>query len=225
MNNKKIEYLNYNLSEDTPLYGNGSGIEFKPEKEIAKGDSCNTLILTFPNHSGTHIDFPCHFKPNGETNNDYSPDFWEFENVDLIDFSNKVEDNQLIGPDIFLDNQNENTELLLIRTGYHLHRGTDRYTLTPPGLSPDLASFLRLKYPKLRCIGLDIISISSYGNREAGREAHHAFLNPKNGQPILLIEDMKLEGKGPYDKVIVAPLMIDKADGAPCTVLAYKGDQ
>ena len=33
---------------------------------------------------------------------------------------------------------------------------------------------------------------------------------------------MKLEGVGPYDKVIVAPLMIDKTDGAPCTVLAYK---
>ena len=35
MNDKKIEYLNYNLSEDTPLYGNGHGIQFKPEKEIA----------------------------------------------------------------------------------------------------------------------------------------------------------------------------------------------
>jgi kynurenine formamidase len=66
-----------------------------------------------------------------------------------------------------------------------------------------------------------LISISSYTNREEGRKAHHAFLNPQEGEPILLIEDMKLDIDGPFDKVIVAPLLIDKTDGAPCTVIAY----
>ena len=37
----------------------------------------------------------------------------------------------------------------------------------------------------------------------------------------LLIEDMKLDTNGPFDKVIVAPLLIEHADGVPCTVFAY----
>ena len=68
---------------------------------------------------------------------------------------------------------------------------------------------------------MDLISISSYSNREEGRKAHHAFLNPDEGEPILLIEDMKLDTNSSFNKVIVAPLLIDNADGSPCTVLAY----
>jgi kynurenine formamidase len=68
---------------------------------------------------------------------------------------------------------------------------------------------------------MDLISVSSYCNRLEGRKAHYAFLNPEEGEPILLIEDMKLDIDGPIDKVIVAPLLIDKADGSPCTVIAH----
>jgi kynurenine formamidase len=68
---------------------------------------------------------------------------------------------------------------------------------------------------------MDLISVSSYSNRSEGRKAHHAFLNPAEGEPVLLIEDMKLDVFDLIFKVIVAPLRIEKADGAPCTVMAY----
>lgn len=214
-------FLSYSLSQDTPLYGNGEGIYFTPDKEMIKGHSCNTTNLTFPNHSGTHIDLPSHFNPNGKTLNDYPATYWQFDVVQLIDLSGKVDDGQIIGPELFTDLENFETELLLIKTGYGAYRGTDRYTITPPGLSADLGPFLRNNFPKLRCIGMDLISVSSYSNRDEGRKAHHAFLNPDEGEPILLIEDMKLDMDGPFNKVIVAPLLIDNADGAPCTVLAF----
>ena len=216
-----MEYLSYYISENTPSYGNGEGIIISPDKETNKGDSCNTINLTLSNHSGTHIDLPYHFNPNGKTLNDYSPSFWQFQFVEIIDLSGKVSDCQIIEPELLLKLKNKKTELLLIKTGYGVHRGTDRYTLTPPGLSADLAPFLRKNFPQLRCIGMDLISISSYSNRKEGRKAHHAFLNPKEGEPILLIEDMKLDIEGPFKKVIVSPLLIDKADGTPCTVMAF----
>ena len=115
---------------------------------------------------------------------------------------------------------NRDIELLLIKTGFGNYRGTDRYTLTPPGLSSELASYFRQEFPVLRCVGMDLISVSSYSNREEGRKAHREFLNPKEGQPILLIEDMKLDVDDVFKKVIVAPLLIENADGAPCTVIA-----
>ena len=216
-----MKYLSYFISEKTPLYGNGTGIKFTPDKKMSKDDSCNTMNLSFPNHSGTHIDFPYHFSLDGKTLNDYPASYWQFDHIDLIDLSGKVDDCQIIGTEIFFSLENSDTDLLLIKTGYGAWRGTDRYTLTPPGLSATLAPFLRKKFLKLRCIGMDLISVSSYSNREEGREAHHSFLKPIEGDPILLIEDMKLDTNGPFNKVIVAPLLIDNADGTPCTVLAY----
>ena len=216
-----IKYLSYSLSEKTPLYGNGKGIHFSSDKKMSKGDSCNTMNLSFLNHSGTHIDFPYHFNPDGKTINDYPADYWQFTQVELINLSGSVNDRQIIVPDIFPKPINCEADLVLIKTGYEKYRGTNRYTLTPPGLSADLAPYFREKYPKLRCVGMDLISVSSYSNREEGRKAHHAFLNPDKSEPILLIEDMNLNVDGPFNTVIVAPLLIDNADGAPCTVLAF----
>ena len=213
--------LSYHISNETPLYGNATDMELTPDKRIVNGNSCNTMNLSFPNHSGTHIDFPYHFNPHGKTSSDYSADFWAFDHVEIVDFSDNVADRQLIGPEMFSNIENEKTDLLLIKTGYGIYRGSDHYTLTPPGLSSKLAVYLREHLPKLRCVGVDLISISSYSNREEGHKAHHAFLNPDDGKPILLIEDMKLDTNGPFDKVIVAPLLIEHADGVPCTVFAY----
>jgi arylformamidase len=139
----------------------------------------------------------------------------------MVDFSGKLTDKQIIGPELFSATGNPLTNLLLGKTGYASYWGTDRYTMSPPGLAADLAVCFRNNYPKLRCVGMDLISISSYSNRKEGREAHLAFLNPDHGDPILLIEDMKLDSSDNYEKVIVAPILIDNADGSPCTVFAY----
>ena len=217
-----IKYLSYYLSEQTPLYGNSKGINFNLDKQINCGDSCNTMNLSFPNHSGTHIDLPSHFDKNGKTLSDYPAKFWEFNNVSVFDLSGTAGDSQMITPEMFQNLEDINVDLLLIKTGYGKYRGTDRYTLTPPGLSSKLAGYFRNNFPKIRCIGMDLISITSYSNREEGRKAHHEFLNPKGSEkPILLIEDMNLDITCSIKKVIVAPLLIEKADGVPCTVLAF----
>ena len=130
MNN--IFFLSHYISNETPLYGNGKGIELTPDKQIHSGDSCNTTNFAFPNHSGTHIDFPYHFNPAGKTINDYPAEYWQFDYVETIDLSGKVDDSQIIGPELLTSLGNKKTELLLIKTGYGAYRGTDRYTLTPP---------------------------------------------------------------------------------------------
>ena len=220
-NKQKIVFLSYSLSEATPLYGNGTGISFSNDKEITKGDSCNTMNLSFSNHSGTHIDLPYHFDKSGKTINDYSADFWEFNNVEIIDLSNRVSECEIIDSKKIPEIKNPDADLILIKTGFSFFRGSDKYTLTPPGLSSKLAKYFRINYPKIRCVGMDLISISSYSNREEGRKAHIEFLNPSKGDPILLIEDMKLDIDQSFDKVVVAPLQIDGADGVPCTILGY----
>jgi len=218
----KLKYLSYFISERTPLYGNGQGISIIPDKELINGDSCNTTNISFPNHSSTHIDLPCHFNSNGKNLNDYLASYWEFNHVKVVDLSSTLKDSQIIEPELINLGYDNNAEILIIKTGYGKFRGTDRYTITPPGLSSKLAPFLRQNFPKLRCLGVDLISISSYSNREEGRKAHHAFLNPNQSEnPILLIEDMKLDDNLLFKKIIVAPLLIDRANGTPCTIIGY----
>jgi arylformamidase len=115
----------------------------------------------------------------------------------------------------------ENPDLVLLKIGYHQYRGTDRYTLTPPGVSTKVADWLRKRYPKVRVLGMNLISVSSYANRTIGREAHHSFLNPESGAPILLLEDLYLEDCGELEKVVVVLIRVQNADAAPCTVIAF----
>jgi len=68
----------------------------------------------------------------------------------------------------------------------------------------------------IKAVGIDFISISNLNNRALGKEAHIAFL----GNNVLLIEDMKLSCVHSNLKtVIVLPLQVEGADGAPCTVI------
>lgn len=219
MNRDKAFFLSYNLSNSTPLYGNGAGLQFTLDKQMENSDSCNTMKWSFPNHAGSHIDAPRHFSLEGKFITEYPAQFWIFNQVEVVDVSASVTDCMIIEPNIFPRFKVDDPELVLIRTAYSRYRGTDRYTLTPPGISGGVAHWLREHYPSTRCVGMDLISVSSYSNRPTGRKAHQAFLNPESGEPILLLEDLNLDFRDHPKQVIVAPLQVEKADGSPCTVI------
>ena len=76
-------------------------------------------------------------------------------------------------------------------------------------------------------VGFDFISLSPYQNKEEGRKAHRTFLDPDGeNQPVLIIEDMDLEGDLSFMKQVwVAPWLIKGVDSAPCTVLGLVWDE
>ena len=64
-----------------------------------------------------------------------------------------------------------------------------------------------------------MISLTSKLDRLEGKKAHFSFLIEND---ILVLEDMDLSNlKETPDRVIIAPLLIEGADGSPCTVIAY----
>lgn len=217
-------YLSHPLSDDAPGYGGQKIFSSQPDKEIRKGDSCNTSIWKLSNHSGTHIDFPRHFFDRGNTMGDYKAGFFIFERVFVADIS-VVEPGMIIGSDdLNLANAPNGIELLFIKTGFGKYRGQPVYWQKNPGFHPDLAEYLRKAFPKLRAIGFDSISLSSFASRDLGREAHKAFLD--HDHPILPIEDMdlgRIDKNHKINRVIVAPMHVAGADGAPCTVMAMTG--
>ena len=75
-------FLSHFLDENTPIYGGiPDTISFSSISSINQGDTANSLKIGFPNHVGTHLDFPFHFNNNGKNSSDYSADFWIFRKV------------------------------------------------------------------------------------------------------------------------------------------------
>lgn len=209
-------YLSFFIDNDTPQYGGDKSINIKQRSSILNGDSSNSKLLELPNHVGTHIDFPKHFGPSGKTINDYPASFWIFNHPYILNYSAKPD--EIIELSGLIEEIPEVTDILIIKTGFQTYRGLEKYWKNNPGLSPELAQLLKKRCNGLRIIGFDFISLSSYQNREVGRIAHRKFLLENN---LLIIEDMNLaDFSDKVNKIIVLPLMINKADGSPVTIIA-----
>lgn len=220
--------LSYNITADAPLYPGTDPVITKVSKAISMGDSCNTFVITFSNHIGTHIDVPKHFFESGRAISDYSLKELIFTKPLIIDCPKQTE--EIIGIDDLEKAINSTDfDLLLIRTGFQKYRSDsnqnvenfDIYSCKNPCLSPKAAGWLRNNFSNIRAIGIDCISIASYAHRDLGRETHRVLLeNTAKGSPVLIIEDLNLSNQiNHFEEVIVAPLYIEDIDSAPCTVI------
>lgn len=209
--------LSYFLSEDSPIYGGVDNVSIKEDGVISKGDSANTKLLQLSNHSGTHIDYPNHFIDEGKKSDTYPAEFWFFDNPYMIKI--EANDEELI--DLTKEELSTiplKTDFLIINTGYWKYRNEKKYWNNNPGISPKLAKKLKEQFSKLRVLGVDLISITSYQHRSVGRVAHKVLLSEPS---ILLIEDLDLSGLHSIpDKIIALPTLLKSVDGAPIHVVA-----
>lgn len=214
-------YLSHILDVETPGFGGVQGFFNQQVRAISKGDSCNQSEWRLSNHIGTHIDAPLHFSNIGQAVSGAHAEQWIFTQVDIVEIP--VNAGELVLPGDWIDKVASDAELLLLRTGFEKFRGEEVYWASNPGLSAELAKELRRRFPKLRAIGVDFISATSFLHRKAGREAHQAFLDPAlTGNPIWIIEDMSLRDlRSKPIQVTVAPVRVREADGSPVTVFAF----
>lgn len=215
-----MQYLSHRLQKIIPVYGNKNAeIEIKKIKSIQEGDACNTYWIGFENHWGTHIDAPAHFFNNAPSIANYPPDYWFFKYTQVIEIP--VCKGVLIDIECLENKINIQTDLLLIKTGFQQWRGDKKYNVNNPGINSRVGRWLRDNYKSIKAIGFDFISISSYQNKDEGRLAHKAFLDPDaSGNPILIIEDMNLDmDLSRLRQVWVVPLIFEGIDSSPCTVI------
>ena len=222
MQKTKNIYLSYILEQNTPTYGNRNKFVAVKKSDISKGDIANDTTIETTVHIGTHIDMPYHFFEDGQTIEDFDIDFFNFKNILFIEINPKdlIIKNELLNELEKIENK-EIYELLIVKTGICNNRDNKEFWELNYGFDPEIAFYLKAFFPKIRVLGFDSISVSSFQNRMIGREAHKAFLNPQN--PILLLEDMDLTSVNKntnFERVIIAPLRIIKCDGLPCTVIA-----
>lgn len=215
--------LSHVIKSTTPSYGNRDCIEIITNSSIENGETANTSKWVFTNnHIGTHIDVPKHFSKNGKNTYEIPIENYIFKNVELVNVPCDI--GRLISINDFknINDLNIDVELLLIKTGYENYRIEDKYWNDNPGLSSELASYFRKRFKKLRCIGFDFISLTSWNHRLEGRLSHREFLTPDQpNSSILIIEDMSLENiASKINMVIVAPLFVEDGNGGAVTIFA-----
>ena len=216
-----LVYLSYPLDERTPTYGGGESLAVERVRSIERGDTANAARWSLSNHLGTHIDFPRHFVKDGRSFSDYPPSFFEFEKIGVVRLSETAPGAALGAEALGEVDGPPDAQIILAVTGFSALRGSPVYWENGPVFLPEIADFIRGRFPDVRIFGFDTISLSSWTDRETGRRAHRAFLGEE--PPILILEDMDLSPLGPGTCVLhvtVSPLRVAGADAAPVTVTA-----
>ena len=215
----RYQFLSHMYTQDQPAYGGAVEIKIDLIKAINAGDASNVFQFTMQNHWGTHVDAPNHFFENGKKIADYPPEFWFFAKPQVIEV--KLNQGEILAPGNWLNSVRRDTNILFFRSGWCKRRNDKSYTTENPGVHPDVGKYLRKNFPNIRMIGIDWISLSSYLDRELGREAHKVFLNPNGfNTPILIIEDVNLSGDlDGLVSVWVIPIRMQQLDSAPCTII------
>ncbi len=184
--------------------------EMSPHNAMDRGEPYNLSRISMGSHTGTHIDAPRHYLPNGATV-DQLPLGVLMGKAVVVDVTGKA----VIDVDALIAAGVKGSQRVLFKTsgGPYLERGETRQYCA---LLPDAAEMLVQWGVKL--VGIDQLSVE---NHEGGRSpVHHILL----GAGIVIIEGLRLSRAPAGDcEVICLPLAISGGDGAPArVVLRYR---
>lgn len=220
--------LSYDITIKSPVYSGDFSPLIEQIKDINNGDSCNKFCLRISSHCGTHIDTPRHFYAEGSAVTDYGIDKFIFCSPFTVKCRKKPSEAITIN-DLIKAKIAKTCDFLFIKTGFSRFRAhaPDIYCTKNPYISLAAADWLRVRFPSIRGIGIDCISISSVSNKTEGRKAHKIFLRESEAgnSTIFLIEDLYIPSDvNQIRKVMVFPLFVKDIDSAPCTVIGVLDD-
>jgi arylformamidase len=225
----RLLLLSHPLRGDSPVWPtNPPAAIVELQESIARGDPDNAARLALYSHSGTHVDTPWHFNPDGPAAWQLPIETFVFDAPRLIDVP--AGQRELIGPESFEPHAAVAVEadLLMIRTGWGARRVTDPtiYAAEGPMLHPDAARWL-IALPRLRAIATDAVSIGAIWNLPQTVETHHVLtgVGRTDGRFVLIYEDVRLVPEAVAAvRVNAWPLFIEGSDGSPVTIVAELAD-
>lgn len=205
----KIYDLSVNIYSNMLKWPSDPEIKINPVLSIENGASVNLSIFNMGSHTGTHIDAPYHFNPDGKTVDKLSL-------YDLIGEALVVE----IKSDIISVNELKNIDLnrykrILFKTknSSYLRRKEfcTKYTYL------DYRAAKKLVRYNVKLVGIDYLSIEKFDSRTHNV---HKILTRNN---IIILETLKLSKIKPGKYFLVAlPLKIKNCDAAPARVVLIK---
>jgi arylformamidase len=183
-------------------------VTIKRVKDMEQGDTANLSVISMGAHSGTHVDAPIHFVPQG-TEVDRMPPDTMVGRARVIE----IKDTASIKPEELLQHRIRRGERILFKTRNSSHVWQkDEFIEDFVYISDDGARFL--VDCGISLVGVDYLSVGSF--RHGGRYVHTTLLSGG----VWIIEGLNLSqvSSGRYD-LICLPLRLAKGDGAPARAI------
>ncbi|MCA9783183.1 MAG: cyclase family protein [Candidatus Delongbacteria bacterium] len=194
--------LSMPLCAGTPVYPGDPAFRFQTVRTVAE-DGCLVRELGFSSHFGTHVDAPSHTIEGGRTLN-VTPLELLVGEACILDLRGLARIGAHDLPDSLPANR------VLLHTGHSMAWMDPDWLGSHPVLEADAAR-------KLRDLGARLVGMDTFSLDDSPWPVHEILL----AEGVLLVENLVgLEQLPERFRLIVAPLRLLGADGAPARVLA-----
>jgi arylformamidase len=208
----KIIDVTLALRSDMPTWPGEPGPRITPHSQIAEGKPANVSILTFANHTGTHVDPPLHMLADGY-------------GVDELPLEALLGPARVIGYESaahisgqWLDRQRipRTVTRFVFRTlNSDLWRAPNR-EFRKDFVALDETAGQWLADHGAVLVGVDYLSVEPFGSSPKGHPVHKTLLR----RGAVIIEGLDLHQVEPGDyEIVCLPLKVLRGDGAPARVV------
>ena len=193
-----------------PTWPKDPGVSLQSARSIARGDGTNVTRLEMGAHTGTHMDAPIHFEPNG-----YGVDQIPLEVLvgpcrvfDLTNIRGHIDRAALETCDL----RGVIRALFKTKNSRHWAHNDREFDKEFIAIVADGAEYLVAR--AVRFVGVDYLSVEPYGSKE--HPVHHTLLRAN----VAIVEGLNLTDVPAGDYELMAlPLKLRGADGAPARVV------
>ena len=210
--------LSHPVEDGMPVYPGDPVVRIRPATTIDEHGYA-VLHVRMGSQSGTHVDAPYHFLPDGARIDEVPLELFLAPAV-VADVRGKRAHEPITWADLApVADRLAPGRMLLLHTGWDAHWGTEAY-FGHPFLDADAAG--RVVAAGVRTVGLDALSLDETvldGEPAGGFAAHVAVL----GAGGVIVENLRgLEQLRSAEPVVsVLPLRLTGADGAPVRAVAF----
>ena len=197
-----------------PIYPGDPSPSFENYSTLQK-DGVNLTKITMGSHTGTHLDAPRHFIPDGIGIDRIPPEKLIGEAY-VADLSKKPIGSGITSKDLRreLDEKIVKDDIIVVYTGCSTHWGEESINRDYTYLTRDAANYLVSK--GVRAVGIDFLSVEKF--KAAEPLVHKTLL----GKGIFIIESLSDALKqfvGKRILMICMPIKLQNGDGAPSRII------
>jgi arylformamidase len=195
------------LDANLPIYPGNTPLTIEPVQRIANGDTANVSAVHMGVHSGTHVDAPWHFLPDGSAAERLPLDLL-IGRTRVIELTTRK---GITADDLSPFDLSEDVRVLLKTANSRLW-GSPEFHKEFVGVAESGAKHLVERGVKL--VGVDYLSVEVFKN--PGHPAHYTLL----GAGVIVIEGLNLRDVDPgVYEMYCLPLPLVGCDGAPARVV------
>jgi kynurenine formamidase len=206
--------LTHELHNGMPIYSGDPSPSFVSYATLEK-NGVNLTKLILGSHTGTHIDAPRHFIPDGIGVDEIPPSKLVGEAY-VCDLSSKPIGSGITSSDLRknLEEKIAKDDIVVCYTGCSEHWGDEPVSSNYTYLTENAAEYLVSK--RVRAVGIDFLSVEKF--RAPNPVAHKALL----GNGIFILESLSKATKqfvGKRILMICMPIKLQNGDGAPSRII------